>query len=196
VSERHAAREPASEITREGAIAAKTLVAVLVVTGVASIAASWGELWRPCGATGPCVVRASTAALIAVFAVAAIGVGVGLGLRLRRRPVGPEGSSLYVISLGVLFALGLMLVAAKVPAWTCSRGRFDPYLETCLHPPTASDATSWLLWKRMILLAGLAGGVAIAFSRRWVKMSAPLAALAWFGGAGWLLVATEVMHRT
>ena len=196
MSERRTTREPAAAITPEGAIAAKTLVAVLVVSGVAFIAASWSELWRPCGVTGPCVARASTAALISIFSLAAIGAGLGLGWRLRRRPVGPEGSSSYVITLGVLFTLGLMLAAAAVPAWTCARGRFDPYLERCLHPPTSSVPTSWLLWKRAILLVGLVGGVAIAFSRRWVKVSAPLAALAWFGGAGWLLVATEVVHRT
>ena len=196
MNEHRAVRETGAEITREGALAAKTLVAVLVASGMAFVAASLDELWRPCGVAGPCVVRAATAALITLFSVAAIGVGVGLGWRLRRRPVEPDGSSRYVIALGVLFALGLALVAARIPAWTCPRGRFDSTLELCQHPPTTSEATSWLLLKRAIMLVGLAVGLAIALLRRWVKVSAPLAALAWFGGAGWLLVATQVAHRT
>jgi hypothetical protein len=195
VSERRAARETGAEITREGALAGKTLAAVLVVSGFAFVVASWDELWQPCGATGGCVFRASVAALVTLFSLAAIGVGLGLGLRLRRRPVDPQGSSGYVIALGVLFALGLVLVAARIPAWTCARGRFDPFLEICEHPPTTSEATSSLLLKRAVVLVGLAGGVGIASSRRWVKVSAPLAVLAWFCGAGWLLVATQVEPR-
>jgi hypothetical protein len=195
VSERRTAREPAAEITPEGAIAAKTLVAVLVVSGVASIVTSWSELWRPCGTVvSPCVNRASTAALIDLFSIAAIGVAVGLGWRLRRRPVGPKGSARYVIALGVLFALGLMAVSASIPAWTCARGRLDQFLEMCVHPKTRSDATSWLLLKRAILVVGLVAGVAIASSARWVKVSAPLAALGWFGGVVGFLVVTKMVH--
>jgi hypothetical protein len=78
--------------------------------------------------------------------------------------------------------------------FTCARGRLDVYLDMCVHPQTRSDATSWLLLKRGILLVGLVGGVAIAFSRRWVKVSAPLPALGWFGGVVGFLVATKMVH--
>jgi hypothetical protein len=188
--------ETGIEISREGVIAAKTLVAVLVVTGVVIVAASWNELWRSCRGlvVSTCVNRAATAALISMFSIAAIGGAVVLGWRLPRRPVDPQGSSRYVIALGVLFALGLLSVSASIPAWTCSRGRLDLFLEMCVHPQTRSDATSWLLLKRAILLVGLVGGGAIAFSRRWVWVSAPLAALAWFAGVGGFLVETKMIH--
>ena len=176
-------------------LAAKTVIAALVVSGVAFVAAYWEDLWRPCPVVGSCVQRASVAALIMVFSLLAVAVGLGLWWRLRRRPVEPDGSARYAIVLGVLFALGVGLVAARVPSWTCARGHFDPTLEICQHPPTTSEATSWVVWKRTIDLIGLGVGVAIAFSKRWVKVSAPLAAIAWFGGTGWLLVATQVVHR-
>jgi energy-converting hydrogenase Eha subunit H len=99
-----------------------------------------------------------------------------------------------VIALGVMFALGLLSVAATIPVFTCARGRLDLVLEMCVHPQTRSDPTSWLLLKRAILVVGLVAGVAIAFSRRWVKVSAPLAALAWFGGVVEFLVATKMLH--
>jgi hypothetical protein len=195
VSEPQVAREGGDEISSEGAVAAKTLVGVLVVTGGAIIVASWNELWHPCGvAVSTCVNHASTAALLDLFSLGAIGSGVALGWRLRKRPVGPEGSSRFVIALGVLFGLGLVSLAASIPAWSCTRGRLDPFLEMCVHPQTRSNATSWLLLKRGILLVGLVGGVARAFSRRRVKVSAPLAALAWFGGVVGFLVATKMVH--
>jgi len=195
VSEPQIARETRNVISPEGTIAAKTLVAVLVVTAVAVIASSWSELWRPCGVVvSTCVNRASTAALLDLFSLGAIVVAVALGWRLRSRPVEPEGSARYVIALGVLFALGLGSLAASIPVFTCARGRLDVYLDMCVHPQTRSDATSWLLLKRGILLVGLVGGVAMAFSRRWVKVSAPLAALGWFGGVVGFLVATKMVH--
>jgi hypothetical protein len=195
VSEPQVPRETGDEISPEGAIAAKTLVAVLVVSGVAIVAASWNELWHPCGVVvSTCVNRASTAALLDLFSIGAIAVAVALGWRLRSRLVRPEGSSRYVIALGVLFALGLVSLAASIPTFTCARGRLDLFLEMCLHPQTRSDATSWLLLKRGILLFGLVGGVAMAFSRRGVKVSAPLAALGWFGGVVGFLVATKMVH--
>jgi hypothetical protein len=197
VSEPQVARETGDEISPEGTIAAKTLVAVLVVTAVAIIASSWNELWHPCGVVvSTCVNRASTAALLDLFSIGAIVVAVALGWRLRSRPVAPEGSSRYVIALGVMFALGLLSVAATIPVFTCARGRLDVYLDMCVHPQTRSDATSWLLLKRGILLVGLVGGVATAFSRRWVKVSAPLAALGWLGGVVGFLVATKMVHLT
>jgi hypothetical protein len=198
VSEPLDARETETgiEISREGVIAAKTLVALLVVTGVVIVAASWNELWRSCGGlvVSTCVNRAATAALISMFSIAAIGGAIVLGWRLRGRPVDPEGSSRYVIVLGVLFALGLLSVAGSIPAWTCPRGRWDEFLEMCLRGQTRSDATSWLLLKRAIVLVGLVGGVAIAFSRRWARVSAPLAVLGWFAGVGGFLVTTKMIH--
>jgi hypothetical protein len=195
VSETHVTRETGAEISPEGAIAAKTVVAALVVSGVAIVAASWNELWHPCGVVvSTCVNRAATAALLDLFSVGAIAVAVALGWRLRSRPIRPEGSSRYVIVLGLMFALGLISLAGSIPAWSCARGRLDTFLEMCVHPQTRSDATSWLLLKRAIVLVGLVGGVTIAFSRRWVKVSVPLAALGWFGGVVGFLVATKMVH--
>lgn len=196
MSEPQVARETGDEISREGVIAAKTLIAVLIVTAVAIIAVSWNELWHPCGGlvVSPCVNRAATAALLDLFSLGAVGIVVALGWRLRRRPVEPGGSSRYVIALGVLFAIGLLSIAASIPVLTCSRGRLDPFLEMCVHPQTRSDATSWLLLKRAILLVGLVGGVTMAFSRRWVKVWAPLTALGWFSGVVGFLVEAQMVR--
>lgn len=186
-----------AEVTREGALAAYTLAIVLVVSGVGFIGASSDELWRRCRrAADACDTSAAAAGLVTLCSIGAIVAGLGLFRRVRRRPVDPEGSSRFVIGLGVLFALGLLWIAWRIPAWTCDRGRFDPVLDLCMHPPTTSDPTSWALLKRATTLLGLAGGTVIAVSPRWVRFTAPLAVLAWAGGAGWFVIETLVAGGT
>lgn len=89
-----------------------------------------------------------------------------------------------------------MLLAARIPAFTCDRGRFDELLELCMHPPTTSAATSWLLVKKAIVVVGLVGGMVTAARPRGVRLSAPApaAAAAWGGGAGWTVVDTMVLY--
>lgn len=179
--------ESLSEITPEGAFAGRTLSLVLVISGVVFVAASWDDLWRRCGEiAGRCVSRAAGAVLLTFLCLVAVAAGLMTWRRVGRRPVDAYGSSRYVWALGVLFALGAVLIAARIPAWTCARGRFDPVLELCLHPPTSSDATGWMLVKQAIVVVGLVGGGWIAISSRRVRMLAPLAVAAWAGGAAWL----------
>ena len=66
--------------------------------------------------------------------VAAIAGAVAILLRIRRRPVDPEGSSRYVWALGVLVGLGGIVIAGRIRAYTCDRGRFDDVLVLCMHP--------------------------------------------------------------
>ena len=93
--------------------------------------------------------------ILTMCSVAAIAWAVGILLRIRRRPVDPEGSSRYVWALGALVALGGIFIAGRIPAYTCARGRFDDVLVLCLHPPSTSDPTSWLLLKKAIVVVSL-----------------------------------------
>ncbi len=177
------------EISPEGALAGKTFALVLLGSAAALVVASWEDLWRRCGeATGPCVERAAAAGLLTILSVLAVVCGVGIWLRIRKRAVDPTGSSRYVWALGALFAIGLVLVAARIPAFTCGRGRFDTLLQLCMHPPSTSDPASWLWAKKVIVVVGLAGGVAIAARPRAVRFSAAAALAAWAGGFGWVTV--------
>ena len=178
-----------SEISPEGALAGHTVSGVVVVSGLAFIVASSDELWRRCdGASEACGTSAAAAGLVTLFSIGLVAAGVILERRLRRRPVDPSGSAHLVSALGVLFALGLLLIAWRIPAFTCERGRLDEVLELCMHPPSTSEPTSWGLWKVGAAVFGLAGGVVIALRPRWARLSAPLAVLAWIGGAGWLMM--------
>jgi hypothetical protein len=187
--------EGLAEISAEGALAGRTTSLVLVGSAAALVGASWDELWHRCGAiAGTCVERAAGAALLTLLAMLALVCGIGIWRRVGRRIVDPQGSSRYVWILGLLFALGFVFIAARIPAFTCERGRFDDTLERCMHPPTTSDAMSWLWAKRGIVVVGLLGGIAIAALPRGVRLWVPVAVAAWIGGAGWLIVDTLVRH--
>ena len=158
------------EISREGALAGRAFSLTLLASAIGLIALSWDDIWRVCGAVhGDCVERSAGAVILALGSIPAIAWGIGILVRIRRRPVDPAGSSRYVWALGVLFALGWIFIAGRIPAFTCDRGHFDDALAVCMHPPSISEATSWLLLKEAIVVIGLLGalrGVGSAAARQ------------------------------
>jgi hypothetical protein len=180
-----------SEISREGALAGRLFSLTLLASAIGLIALAWDDVWRVCGAVnGDCVKRSAGAMILTMGSIAAIAWGVGIFLRIRRRPVDPAGSSLYVSALGVLFALGWIFIAGRIPAFTCDRGHFDDVLGVCMHPPTISGAQSWLLLKGTLVVIGLLGGLLVSVQPRNVKLTAPASVAAWGIGFGWLIVDT------
>lgn len=181
------------EISPAGALAGRAFALVLVASGVALTIASWDDLWRRCGAIeGRCVERAAGAGLLTILAAIAVVGGVATWVRIGRRPVDPEGSSRYVWGLGVVFAVGMILVAARIPGFTCERGRFDEALELCMHPPSTSEPARWLFVKQAIVAVGLLGGVAIALTPRLVRLGVVLAGAAWLAGTGRVVFETLI----
>ena len=180
-----------TEISPEGAFAGRVLAPTLLVSAVALIAVSWDDIWRVCNAvSGPCVERSAGAIILSMCSLAAIVWGVGILVRVPRRPVDRQGSSRYVLALGALLSLGCIFVAGRIPAFTCDRGRFDDVLVLCLHPPSTSEPTSWLLLKKAVVVLGLLGGIVVSVRPRSVKVTAPLAVAVWGAGFGWLIVDT------
>ena len=184
-----------NDISPEGALAGRAISLVLVGSAGALVVASWDELWRRCGAAeSPCVERAAGAGLLMFLAMFAVACGIGIWRSLGRREIEPGGSPRYVWALGVLFALGLVLVATRIPAFACARGRFDDTLVLCMHPPTTSEPTSWLWVKWAIVVVGIAGGAAMTARPRAVRFSMPAAVAAWVAGAGWTIFDPLVRH--
>jgi hypothetical protein len=180
-----------TEVSPEGRLAGRIFAVTLIVSAVAMIVVLWDDIWRVCGeVVGPCIARSAGAMILAMCSLAAIGWGAGILLRLRRRPVDPEGSARFVWALGVLVALGGIFIAGRIPAYTCAQGRFDDVLVMCLHPPSTSDATSWLLLKKAIVVVSLIVAVLVSVRPRNVKVTAPLSVGVWAVGFGWLLADT------
>ena len=183
--------EVLTEISPQGKLAGRVFAGTLVVSAVVTIVVSWDDIWRVCGViAGPCVERSAGATILTMWSVAAIAWAVGIFVRIRRRLVDPEGSSRYVWALAALVALGGIFIAGRVPAYTCARGRFDDVLVLCLHPPSTSDPTSWLILKKAIVVVSLIVAVLVSVRPRKVKVTAPLSVAVWGVGFGWLLADT------
>ena len=192
----HLPPRPAPELTEispQGSLAGLTFALLLIGSALAIVVASWDTLWQRCGAIeGRCVERAAGAGLLVILAVLGFVGGIVIWRRVRQRRQDPDGSSRYVWALGVVFAIGLGLVAARIPAFTCARGRFDDPLRLCMHPPTTSEPASWLLVKQAIAVGGLVGGIAIAGTPRLVRIWIPVTIAAWLAGVGWVIQETLV----
>jgi len=185
------ADEVLTEISPEGAFAGRMVALTLLVSAVALIGVSWDDIWRVCNAvSGPCVERSAGAIILSMCSLAAIVLGVGILVRIRRRPVDPQGSSRYVLALGGLVSLGCILVAGRIPAFTCDRGHFDDVLVLCMHPPSTSEPTSWLFLKKAVVVLGLLGGILVSVRPRNVRVTAPLSVAVWGIGFGWLIADT------
>jgi len=93
----------------------------------------------------------------------------------------------------VIFAIGTTLVAMRIPGHTCPEGvHLNPIFQTCIDGARRFDATSWVWPKRVVLLAGIVVGFTAMRSPLHVRLTAPIAALAWFAGTGWLLYDTMI----
>jgi hypothetical protein len=183
------------EISEEGLLAGRTIALVLVASGVGLAAVSWNDLWRRCDyVAGRCAERAAGAGMLTMLAVVFVVSGIATWRWVGGRPVDPEGSSRLARGLGVLFGLGLVLVAVRIPAFTCEVGRFDSVLQLCMHPPTTSDPTSWLLLKKVVVGVGLLGGALIAATPRRVRLWIPVSVTAWVLGAGWVMLDALVLR--
>jgi len=95
---------------------------------------------------------------------------------------------------GVLFALGAVFAASRVPAFTCARGRFDDLLELCMHPPSTSEPSRWLWAKEAIVVVGLVGGTVVAARPSLARFTVPLATLVFALGTGWVILEALVRH--
>ena len=82
-----------AEISPAGRIAGFVTTGCIIVAGIAFIATSWDEL--TCAKGPSCEDWAGAAGIVSLLALAAIGAGLRIAWTVWRRPVDPEGSSLW-----------------------------------------------------------------------------------------------------
>ena len=185
-------RRPPDDVAPAGRVAGLTVGACLLVSGLAFLVASWDELTcTPAGAT--CDDVAGIGGAVSIAAIAAMLAGGAIVVLTVRRPVLASGSSAWTWGLGAIFAIGVGLVAMRLPGHSCPDGvHLTPIFNTCVDGARRFDATSWIWPKRALLVLGVVAGATVMRSPRRVWLTAPIAALAWFAGTGWLLYDTMI----
>ena len=176
-------------IAPSGRLAGYVTAASAFVVGVAFLLPAGPAM----DCTRGCTFSQHYAALISAAAVALTVAGVGMGWSVRRRPVAADGDTGWTWGLAVLFILGMMLIASRVPRHVCPDGTIlDTNVTICIDTVRSrrSAPADWIWTKRAIVAVGWLLGLTVIRTPRWVWIAAPVAATAWLVGAGWLLVDT------
>jgi len=185
-------RRPPDDVAPAGRVAGLTVGACLLVSGLAFLVASWDELTcTPPGAT--CDDVAGTGGAVSLAALAAMVAGGAIVVLTARRHVVASGSTAWTWGLGTIFAIGVGLVALRLPGHSCPDGvHLTPIFNTCVDGARRFDATSWVWPKRALFALGLVAGATVMRSPLRVWLTAPIAAVSWFAGTGWLLYDTMI----
>ena len=180
------------DVSPAGRIAGLTVGACLLVSAGAFLVASWDEL-RCTPAGERCDDIAGVGGAVSLAAAAAAVAGVVVVAATVRRPVSGSASSAWTWGLAVLFTIGTTLIATRIPGHTCPDGiHLTPIFNTCVDGARRFDATSWQWPKRALLVSGAVVGFTLIRSPRRVWLTAPVAAITWFAGTGWLLYDTMI----
>lgn len=181
-----------AEIGPAGRVAALVTGACLALGAVAFLVASWDEL--TCTPAGErCDDVAGVGGMVSLVALAVSVVALVIVVTTLRRPVLDSASNAWTWGLGLIFAIGVTLIATRIPGHTCPDGvHLNPIFQTCIDGARRFAATSWVWPKRILAVAGLVAGLTVMRSPKRVWLSAPIAAAAWFVGVGWLLYDTMI----
>ena len=153
------------------------------VTAACCIAIGVGVAWLVADSTTcrdpSCHQEAAAAWLVILFGFGIVVLGAAIAWSARRRPLEPDGATGWFWGLGIVFLLSSIGVAILVPAATCPLGgNPDQTLEMCLAGSDRLPMSSWVWVERLIVAAGIGGGVAIATYRRHVWVNATTCAIA------------------
>jgi len=120
-------------------------------------------------------------------------VGIAIARRVSLRPTQSDGSTSWTLSLVILFSGGIAVAATRLPSFTCNVGHLDPNFRVCIEAVSGrfSNPSNWIWLKALIAILGLMIGIALRQPKR-VYLAAPVAAMAWLFGFGWLLLDTVV----
>jgi hypothetical protein len=179
---------PPDPISKPGRIAGYTTAGCLVVTSGAFLVASWDDLV----CTSSCRFSPGLAALVYFVAVPIGLVGIAIARRVSWRPIQSDGPTNWTLSLVILFSGGVAVAATRLPSFTCEVGHLDQNVRLCIEASGRfSEPSNWIWLKALIVILGLMIGIALRRPRR-IYLAAPLAAIAWLFGFGWLLLDTVV----
>ena len=117
-----------------------------------------------------------------------------MGWVILGRPTDPDPGirTGWVLGLSVIFTLGVIAAASGIPQPDVPRrddAQFLRLLRRAGRQP-GSPAAEYAWLRHIVDVVGVVIGFTVIRSRRWVGVSAPIAATVWLGGTGALLART------
>jgi hypothetical protein len=175
----------AEPISRPGRLAGYTTAGCLLIAGIAFTIAAVAAIL----CTRGCRVFPAYGGLALFVSIPVALVGIAIARSVARRPLDVDGSSSWTWGLCFVFAAGVAVATTRFPSFTCSSGgHAEPALALCIvDGGRRYAATSWGWLKWLVALAAVALGASIMRSTRGVRLTAPVAAVAWVVGFGALL---------
>lgn len=207
VQTRREARQPwppPDPIAPAGRTAAFVTASCLVLAGLAFASASIDELFcrgrvfgggnprTSLGAQSECDAIAGLAGAVILLGLGAAAAGVVIAWRVRRRGLLREGGTGWKWGEGVVTAIGLAVLATRIPRYSCPPGfDLDGDFALCISATARLDAAGHGLERMVVIGAGVVLGVALA-RLPWIPryVAATITLGAWFAGMGWLLYDT------
>jgi hypothetical protein len=178
---------PPPAISPEGRIAGLTTTGSVIVASAIWLAVAFKIALCTKGCEHPAGLGGLVLLVVAVPFVAAIALFRSTIIR----PTDPEAGAGWRFGLAVIFAVGAVAGAAWIPSLTCPTGTTLSFFGFCAGEQGArQEAASWVLQRRLIDVAGVVVGFTIIRSRRWVRVTAPVAGLVFVGGTVALLART------
>jgi hypothetical protein len=178
---------PPPPISPEGRIAGLTATGCVIAGSVAWLVVTVRIALCTTGCDHPAGLGGLVLFVVAVPFVASI----ALFRSILARPTDPEAGAGWRFGLGVIFAVGVVAGASWIPSLTCPSGTKLSFFGFCAGANGARlEATSWVSIRRLIDVAGIVAGLTIMRSRRWVRVTAPVAGLVFLAGTGVLLART------
>jgi hypothetical protein len=177
-------------ISPPGRLAGYTTAGCLLIAGIAFTIAAVAAL--PC--TRGCRVSPAYGGLALFVSVPVAIAGAAIARSVARRPLDVAGSSSWTWGLCFIFAAGVAVATTRFPSFTCSSGgHAEPALALCIADGGRRyAATSWGWLKWLVALTALALGASIMRWTRAVRLTVPVAVVAWVVGFGLLLTDTLV----
>ena len=195
---------PPDPIAPAGRTAAFVTASCLVLAGVAFAWASIDELFcrgrvlgggnprTALGAQSECDAIAGLAGVVIFLSIGSAVTGLVIVQRVRRRDVLAQGGTGWRWGEGVVSAIGLAVLATRLPRYSCQAGfDLDGNFGLCISPAVRLEAADHGLERMLVTAAGVVIGLALAMIP-WIPryIAAAITLAAWFAGMGWLLYDT------
>jgi hypothetical protein len=131
-----------------------------------------------------CAILPGLGGLLILCLLPIVALMVWTTVGISGRPIEGDGRSGWMLGLSVIFALGVIFAATRIPSYVCPPGMRLSHFDFC-HA-VSSDRIPPNDWRWLKEVADLVGAI-VAFTliraRRWVYLTAPIAAAVWLYGS-------------